>query len=78
MKFLIAGYLASKAFLKAHTTTLADPADERRLRRVVKRHKSEDKPVRLPPRSIAAQREEVLQPLYEPSVYLSAVVDETE
>jgi hypothetical protein len=78
MKFLVAGYLASKAFLKTQTTIIADPAGERRLSRLVKRHKSEDKPVRLPARSIAAQREEVLTPLYEPSVYLSPVSGETE
>jgi hypothetical protein len=73
MKFLVAGYLASKAFFKTQTTTPADPAGERRLSRVLNRHKSEGKAVRLPARSIAAQREEVLQPLYEPSVYLSSV-----
>jgi len=78
MKFLVAGYLASKAFLKTQTTIIADPAGERRLSRVVKRHKSEDKPVTLSARSIAAQREDVVQPLYEPSVYLSPVLDEIE
>lgn len=78
MKFLIAGYLASKSFLKSQTTTPADPASERRLSRVLKRHKNGDNPARLPARSIAAQREEVLQPLYEPSVYLSPIVDEVE
>jgi hypothetical protein len=78
MNFLVAGYLASKAFLKTQTTTIADPAGERRLRRLVKRHKDDGKPVSLPARSIAAQREDVLQPLYEPSVYLSSVLDEIE
>jgi hypothetical protein len=78
MKFLVAGYLASKAFLKTHTTTITDPASERRLSRVVRRHRSEDQALRLPARSIAAQREDVLQPLYEPSVYLSPVLDEIE
>jgi hypothetical protein len=78
MKFLVAGFLASKAFLKTQTTNIADPAGERRLHRVVKRHKNEGKAINLPARSIAAQREDVLQPLYEPSVYLSPVLDEIE
>jgi hypothetical protein len=78
MKFLVAGYLASKAFLKTQTTTIADPAGERRLRRLVKRHKDDGTPVSLPARSIAAQRDDVLQPLYEPSVYLSSVLDDIE
>lgn len=76
MKFLVAGYRASKAFFKTQTTIIADPAGERRLRRVLKRHKNEGGSVSLPARSIAAQREDVLQPLYEPSVYLSPVLDE--
>jgi hypothetical protein len=78
MKFLVAGFLASKAFFKTQTTTPADPAGERRLGRVIKRHKLEDRRVRFPARSISAQQEDVLQPLYEPSVYLSPVLDQTE
>jgi hypothetical protein len=78
MKFLVAAFLASKAFFKSETTTQTDPAGERRLSRVIKRHKLQDKRVHLPGRSISAQREDVLQPLYEPSVYLSPVLDEIE
>jgi hypothetical protein len=78
MKFIVAALLASKAFLKTETTTQTDPVRERRLSRVIKRHKLQDKLVQLPGRSISAQREDVLQPLYEPSVYLSPVLDEIE
>ncbi len=78
MKFFVAALLTSKAFFKTRTKSPADPAGERRLRRVVKRHKLDDKRVRLSGGSISAQQEEVLQPLYEPSVYLSPVLDEIE
>lgn len=78
MKFFVAALLASKAFFKTQAETAADPAGERRLSRVIKRHKIGDKRVRLSGGSISAQREEVPQPLYEPSVYLSPVPDKIE
>ncbi|MDB5698607.1 MAG: hypothetical protein JWN69_1411 [Alphaproteobacteria bacterium] len=78
MKSLLARYLSSKAFLHSRVGAASDPSTERRLRRVVDRHKDGGSAVALIRRSIAAQPEDVLQPLYAPSVYFSSILDDSE